>query len=162
MDQFLKDHKTQEAQDYYDVQVWVNQNSNKKDMFMIDPSITGGWLAFSNRSSFGNFRDWLVWTTTFSYNEKEFKLGVEKLIDLGINYQDYIGHDSRIQSNMIYHLMLEEKIIEEFYNLDISKLNFIIRKYDVDYIVYKKKLYNSKYDKKIVFENTNFIILKSS
>ena len=33
--QYFKDKNIEEAQDYYDVQVWANQNSNKQDMFMI-------------------------------------------------------------------------------------------------------------------------------
>ena len=70
------------------VQLWAKNNTANDALFMPDPTHYYGWRDFSERSSFGNLRDWGY--SSFAYNsDYEIYLeGKKRLAEFGFDIME--------------------------------------------------------------------------
>lgn len=141
---------------YMDVQKWANSNTEKNALFLIDPSMYYGWREYSQRSSFGNVREWLHTSWLYESNKNNFDAGISRALLFGINPEFYknrvVPHNGFIE--------LEKDLRENFYNLSSSRFKEIMLENQINFLVLKKNLIKNKLNLNVVYENTYFIVYR--
>lgn len=75
--------------DFYEAQLWARQNSQAQDSFMVDPTIFYGWRDFSERSSYGNIREWLHTSWLYDSKFEIYQVGIRRAQEFGVNLYNY-------------------------------------------------------------------------
>lgn len=145
------------AQSYKEVQLWANKNTKKDSIFMLDPSLGSGWRLYSERASFGTFREWTHNSWLYKGDYNVFKSGMERFKEYDINMENKkYNFDSKLK-----HLnVLTEDIKYKFYHFDRNWFDKISEKYNLNYIVMIKSEINKELNYQVIFENKLFIIYK--
>jgi hypothetical protein len=145
-----------EDNSYYEAQLWAAKNTPPGSLFLIDPAKHYGWIAFSHRPSFGNVRDWIVWPTTYSYNPAQFREGLRRLSEFGLDYRDFLDRWPPITGSEA----LTTAVSERFYAMTEADLDRMARKYGIKYVLYfKGKLKSPPPILNTVFENDDILIV---
>jgi hypothetical protein len=126
---------------------------------MPDPSHHYGWRDFSERSSFGNLREWgycaIAYTPTFEVGLD----GVERMREFGIDIEKITEEDLRHWKSSIYGRKLQKDIRSTFYHMEEERIKGLARKYKIDYIVMNKKYQKAELSAfNLAYENEDFIV----
>ena len=160
-DEYKRWHKrySEIASSYRDVQLWARKNTPVDSLFMPDPSHHYGWRDFSERSSFGNLREWGYCAIAYNPDYKLYQEGLKRMQEFGIDLES-IGEEDIINSaTFIYGSKLANDIRAMFYAMTAEQLRRISDKYGVDYIVMNKKYHKDKFNElKVDYENENYVI----
>lgn len=144
------------GQSYRDVQSWARDHTPNTALFMVDPTIYYGWRGYSERSTFGNLRDWLYhWA--YTSDAQHYQEGMKRFGEFGLDYHAYLA----IKPSRVAFEELNKEVQKRFYMFDDAKRVNIGRRYGVDYFVLKKSLMAKESSMPKVYENNMFIVLKS-
>jgi hypothetical protein len=141
---------------FKETQIWAKRNTAQDSLFMVDPTIYYGWRDFSQRSSFGNLREWLH--TSWLYNSKFsiYQEGLKRFNELSIDLKEYLISPSVKDFNN-----LSKRIEAAFYSKDDEWKKNMTNKFGIDYFVLRKDRIKQKSGLRIVYENTHFLILEA-
>jgi hypothetical protein len=146
-----------EAESYYEAERWAEQATPPASRFMIDPSKHYGWLAFSHRPTFGNVRDWIIWTTTYNYDADAFAEGTRRLRELGLDYHNYLDRKPPLVG--MGELIKDAR--DRFYQLSDPQLAALGQRYGIRYVLYFKNfLHRPPGIGHVVFQNRDLEILE--
>lgn len=149
------------AESYRDVQLWAKKNTPTDALFMPDPSHSYGWRDFSERSSFGNLREWGYCAIGYNPDAKVYREGIKRMREFGIDVEKIREEDIINSSTFIYGSKLVNDIRTEFYNMKEEQIQYLSNKYSIDYIVMNKQYHkNSFCSFNVAYENQHYIIYK--
>ena len=159
-DKYLRWHNryAEIASSYLDVQLWAKNNTPVDALFMPDPSHYYGWRDFSERSSFGNLREWGYSAIAYNPNVKTYNAGIQRMKDFGINIKEVTGDDFNKMNTFNYGQKLSIDLRKIFYNMNYIKLMELSKKYGINYIIRQKKYLTNPSRLKVAYENDNFIL----
>jgi hypothetical protein len=150
----MPEAQTKLSTDYLEAQRWARINTKTDAVFMVDPTIYYGWRDFSQRSSYGNLREWLHTGWLYDSQKLTYQEGMKRFGEFGINWADYLNRRPSIQG----FDDLSEDIKSAFYSKDEEWFKRLGGVYKINYIVFIKE--HLKYELKLrkVYENGSFII----
>ncbi len=149
------------ASSYLDVQLWAQKNTSSDALFMPDPSHSYGWRDFSERSSFGNLREWGYCAISYNPDYKIYQDGIERMNEFGIDIEKITEEDLKDSKAFIYGDKLRKDIRLKFYNMKARQFKALSRKYKINYVVMKKKYHQNEFDAfKVAYENKYYIMYK--
>lgn len=145
------------AKHFIDAQLWAKYNTDPDSVFLTDPSTETGWRSFSERSSFGNIREWLFISIYYTANTKLFEEGKRRSAEFGVDIDSISETDMRVKSG-IFGQVLSKKVAEYFYKMRIDKVKELSSKYKIDYIVFAKKRGVPQLQLQVAYENKAYLI----
>ena len=149
------------ASAYLDVQLWAKNNTAKDALFMPDPSHHYGWRDFSERSSFGNLREWGYTNITYNPDYSTYQEGLKRMKEFGIDMEIISEEILKNSKAFIYGQKLAEDIRMFFYSMNSKNLRAISSKHKIDYFIMKKKNQKVFFDDfEVVYENKFYIVYK--
>jgi len=143
------------AQDYKAVQLWANLHTSHDSLFMVDPTIYYGWRDYSQRSSFGNLREWLYSAWIYNSNYKVYSDGIKRFNEFGVDLKPYLETRPPLKG----FSKLDDEIRKKYYALADDWRISLARHYGIDYFVMKKSEIVEPSALNAVYENDNFLIL---
>lgn len=145
------------AESYKQAQLWAKDNTPKESLFMVDPTIYYGWRDYSQRSSFGNLREWLYTSWAYDSNANFYREGLKRFHEFSIRLDDYLAEKPPI----VGFSKLSPKIGEKYYSeSDEWRMN-LARKYGIDYFIMIKRYMTKPTMLQVAYENENFLVLKA-
>ena len=141
---------------YLHAQLWAKENTDPAALFMVDPTIYYGWRDFSQRSSFGNLREWLHTSWGYDSKKSNYKEGLMRASEFGYVPPAYLGETPPLSG----FDKIDKLVGENFYSYDASRFLNLSKKYQVNYIVMKKDRITVHLHFPIAYENDFFIIYK--
>jgi hypothetical protein len=148
---------------YLDAQIWAKNNTPKDSLFMPDPSHTYGWRDFSERSSFGNIREWTYTIIGYNSDYEILKKGLQRLKEFGIEVDKISEEDLKKDKSLLRGTKLTEEIRQAYYTMSDLRLKELCAKYQIDYVVFDKQFMKKERDRALfspAFENKHYLILK--
>jgi len=140
---------------YKAVQLWARDHTSIDAIFMVDPSIHYGWRAYSQRSSFGNLREWLYhWA--YSSDVQHFHEGMRRFGEFDLDYHEFLNvfpSDKGFND-------LSQEVQNRFYGFDDERKLSLAKKYDISYFVMEKKWITRSTRWPVAFENSEWLVLK--
>lgn len=153
----VPDSSLARSKSFKEVQIWAREKTETDSLFFIDPSLSYGWVGFSERATFGNIRDWLIWSVTYSQNAKAFEEGNKRLNFFGLNLSDYIGFKVPING----YAKMSNDIANIYYGFDNQELIYMQQVFGINFLVIEKRHQKQNYLFEPVFENTHFVVYKT-
>lgn len=145
------------ARDYKEVQLWAKSSTAKDVLFMTDPTIYYGWRDYSQRSSFGNLREWLLSSWQYNSDLRAYQEGMRRFNEFSIKLDDYLHEKPPI----VGFGKLNGKIKEKYYSANDEWRMNLARKYGIDYFVMIKKEMTEPSMQQVVYENEHFLVLEA-
>jgi len=152
----MPNSKKELAFDYLATQQWANISTSPTSLFMVDPTIYYGWRDFSQRSSFGNLREWLHTSWLYDSKETRFREGLTRFSEFGIDIEPY----KTIRPSITGFDKLSEDLRNIFYSKEDAWFIEISRRYGVDYLVIRKEFLLREYPFTKIFENAHFLVYR--
>jgi len=143
------------GQDYIETQIWVKNNTPNTALFMVDPTIHYGWRDFSQRSSFGNSREWVHVSWLYDSDEHIFREGMRRFSLFKLPIENYLTGFFPVTRG---HHKLTADVENAFYNFDEKWFENVQRIYGIHYVVMQKEKLKKQYAFPIVFENQRFVV----
>ena len=143
------------AKSYLDIQLWAQKNTTIDSLFMPDPSHSYGWRDFSERSSFGNLREWGYCSIAYNPDAKVYREGKKRIKEFGVEIDNVTTKDLKNDKNFIYGIKINNIVRKNFYNMSSVKIKKLSDKYNIDYVIMDKR-YGEKPSLKSVYENEYF------
>ncbi len=144
------------AADYKALQLWARENTAPNSLFMSDPSISYGWRDYSQRSSFGNFREWVFSSWSYDGELKVFNDSMQRIAEFGLNVRDFIGRGWPLSGYQEMNLLVEK----HYDSASDEWRQQLAAKYGIDFFVMNKKKMKAKTELPIAYENEHFLLLK--
>jgi len=148
---------------YKEAQSWAKYNTPVDALFMPDPAHAYAWRDFSERSSFGNLREWGFSSFAYNSNYTIYQEGLGRIKEFGIDIEKITESDLKTNKLLLRGEKINTDIREAYYNMEIDKLHSLCKKYHIDYIILDKRFVRKTYDKAkfmLVYENYYYIIMK--
>ena len=145
------------AQSYKEAQLWAKSNTAEFALFMPDPTIYYGWRDYSQRSSFGNLREWLYGSCGYDSNVQVYQEGMRRFNEFDINLDEYLHFIPPIDG----FYKLSSKVQERYYAFGDDWRQKLVNKYNIDYFILFKNKIKEPSRLPVVFENTDFVILSA-
>jgi hypothetical protein len=148
------------AGSYKQVQEWAKDNTPVDSLFMVDPAICYGWREFSQRSSFGNLREWIYnWATTNDFDI--YREGMKRFGEFGVELNPYLHFNPPIDG----YAALSGEVEKRYHHADDGWRMSLVRRYGIDYFVLDKNKMNKPVVETAgsfqwVYENSDFVVLK--
>lgn len=142
---------------YLETQRWAKEHTAPAALFLVDPTIYYGWRDFSERSSFGNAREWLHTSWLYDSKVEQYREGMRRFGEFGLHLEDYLNEKPSIDG----FNKLDRDLKKRFYELEPDRLAEIGLHYGVDYFVMKRSLIRTPYPFEKVFQNDSFVIFRS-
>jgi hypothetical protein len=141
---------------FMNAQLWAKDNSPSGALFMVDPTIYYGWRDFSQRSSFGNMREWLHTSWLYDSNRTNYDEGMRRAEEFGLSPFNYLNESPPI----LGYEKMDRDIRAAFYSFDENWFLNMSHKYGINYVVMRKKYIQKflKFEKD--YENDFIIIYK--
>jgi len=151
------------SRSYLEVQLWAKNNTSKESLFLIDPAHSYGWRDYSERSSFGNLREWTYTIICYNPDFQLLQRGLQRLREFGIELSNISEQDLKRDRSLLRGAKLTEDIRHAFYTMSDDRLKELCSKYQIDFIVFGKQFIKKEYDPAVFkreFENKYYLILK--
>lgn len=142
--------------DYLNTQLWAQQSTPVDAIFFPDPTILYGWRDFSERSSFGNFREWLHTSWLYNSNLASYKEGLRRFSLLKIDLEPYLRKPIKVSA----HSQLNYDIQKRFYRMKPEELTEIASGNNISYLVLQKRHKTISYPWPVAYENDSFLVYK--
>jgi hypothetical protein len=152
----MPDERKELASDYLAVQRWAGANAAPDSLFMVDPTIYYGWRDFSQRSSFGNLREWLHTGWLYDSQAAVYGEGLKRFGEFGIDIEPY----KRMRPSIDGYHRLSDDLRQVFYLKDPGWFEDLSRRYGIEYFVLQKKYIKRDLPFDEVFENASFVVYR--
>jgi hypothetical protein len=139
---------------YLNAQLWAKQNTPPAALFLVDPTIYYGWRDFSQRSSFGNMREWLHTSWLYDPKKVNYDEGLRRAAEFGFYPPNYLSESPPLNG----FVKIDKVVGEHFYSYDADRFREIAKKYSLDYIVMKKDRLKVRVLLPVAYENEFFVI----
>lgn len=140
------------ASSYLDVQLWAKNNTANNALFMPDPTHYYGWRDFSERSSFGNLREWGYCAIAYNPDFKLYQEGLKRMRAFGFDITE---------DNLKILKKSYKNFRKTFYTMNTEQLSELSRRYKIDYVIMNKKYHKNKFDAfNMAYENEYYIVYK--
>ena len=139
---------------FLEAQVWAKENTPITSLFMVDPTIHYGWRDFSQRSSFGNLREWLHTSWLYDSREANHEEGIQRVVKFGISIEDFLNQSP---PNSGFE-KLNKEIREQFYSFEVDWFRQMAVQYDINYLVMEKSNMRSRLPLPVKHENEFFVV----
>jgi hypothetical protein len=146
------------AASYMDLQLWVKNNTEVDALFMPDPTHYYGWRDFSERSSFGNLREWGYSGIVYRSEKSVYDEGVRRIKEFGIDIGKIGLEVIRDYPDFPYSDVLTGEVRKKYYQMDHEKLLDLATRYGIDYFIMEKSYMTIPVRLIPVYENEHFII----
>ena len=156
--QVMSSKQVRLASDYKQVQLWARDNTPRDALFMQDPTIYYGWRDYSQRSSFGNLREWLATSWMYNSDANAFYEGMKRFNEFDIDINKYIYPKPNIHKFPIFSRAVKER----FYSLGDEWRLDLVKRYGIDYFVMEKNEMKTSSQMLTAYENEHFIVLSVS
>jgi hypothetical protein len=140
------------GQSYRESQLWARDRSDPKALFMVDPTISYGWRDFSERSSFGSYREWLMVSWLYDSSLKTYSSGMERFSEFD-NIGDYADDLKNGEGRIV------EMVRTEYYDLASGLHHRLSTKYGINYFVFDNRFLTKGTLPKPIFSNRYFSIV---
>lgn len=147
----------EKSRSFLQTQLWAKEHTPYNALFFVDPTILYGWRDFSDRSSFGNLREWVHTSWLYTSTESVYREGLKRFGILGIDLKPYLNQKPIRQSN--YFVILDQALAN-FYNLPAEKINQVSSEYGISYLVLQQEHIHQKYNWPKAYENDDFVVYK--
>lgn len=128
----LRDKPLGEA--YLSAQLWAKENTVPAAFFLVDPTIYYGWRDFSQRSSFGNMREWLHPSWLYDPKKVNYNEVLRRDAEFGYSPPVYLKESPPLKGfDKIYAV-----VGDRFYSYDAERFREMAKTYSLNYIVMKK------------------------
>ena len=154
-------HVAQVAASYMDVQLWAKNNTPTSSLFMPDPAHSYGWRDFSQRSSFGNFREWGYSAIAYSPDKNMYQKGLARMREFGIDIEEVTDDSIRNSKSFSYSTLLRQDVRKRYYSMSGERLLDLAKRYSIDYFIMQKQYMAEPPQLQIAYQNDKFIILSS-
>jgi len=141
---------------FLSAQLWAKQNTDPTALFMVDPTIYYGWRDFSQRSSFGNLREWLHTSWLYDSKKSNYDEGLKRSFEFGYTSPAHLDLTPPLNG----FDKISKIVFENFYSYDESKFLNLSKKYQINYLVMKKDQTRVRLNFPVAYENIFFIIYK--
>lgn len=141
--------------DYKAAQLWARANTETSALFMVDPTIYYGWRDYSQRSSFGNLREWLFTTWLYDSSLARYQEGMRRFREFGIELQPFL----RYQPPLNGYAALGSEVRKKFYAADDAWRKTLAARYGIDYFVFMRQFATPATTLPVVYENKHFMIV---
>jgi hypothetical protein len=142
--------------DFKAAQEWARDHTRRDALFMVDPTIYYGWREFSQRSSFGNLREWLHTSWVYVANTAAFEEGYRRFGEFGIELAPHLGQRPSVIKGGD---ALTEKVRERYNTAGDDWRRAMTDRYGVDYFVVSKRHWKASSTLPVAFENDSFRVL---
>ena len=140
------------ASSYLDVQLWAKNNTANNALFMPDPTHNYGWRDFSERSSFGNLREWGYASFAYNSDYEIYLEGKKRLAEFGFDI---------MEENLSVLKKSYVNFRQTFYGMKAEQLSALSSKYKIDYVIMNKEYLKNKIDAfNVAYENECYIVYK--
>lgn len=139
---------------YLNAQLWAKQNTPPTALFLVDPTIYYGWRDFSQRSSFGNMREWLHTSWLYDPKKVNYDEGLRRAAEFGFYPPNYLSESPPLNG----FVKIDKVVGEHFYSYGADRFREIAKKYSLDYIVMKKDRLKDRVLLPVAYENEFFVI----
>jgi len=146
----------EQGREFMAAQRWAQAHTATDSLFMVDPTIYYGWRDYSERSSFGNLREWLHTGWLYDSSKKVYDEGMRRFAEFGEPLAPYLGHTPPMDG----FYQLNTAIEKRFYEAPPSWFVDLGKRYGIDYVVLMRKKLKQDYPFEKVFENTGFVIYR--
>lgn len=136
-------------------QLWAKNHTAPDSLFMVDPSLGGGWRALSQRASWGGAREWLYSAWIYASNYPLLKEGLHRLGYFGLDLDKYLKY----RRSIVGWNKLRKDLRESFYSKDDQWRRDLAKQYGIDYFVLQNKYFTGKSNLDEVYKNKYFVIL---
>lgn len=143
---------------YLNAQLWAKENTVPAALFMVDPTIYYGWRDFSQRSSFGNLREWLHTSWLYDSKKNNYDEGLRRAAEFGYSPPEYLNEFPPLKG----FDKIDKDMGDRFYSYDADWFRRMAKKYSLDYIVMKKERVKNRLLLPVAYENDFFVIYKFS
>jgi hypothetical protein len=152
------------ASSYLDVQLWAKSNTPSDSLFMPDPSHYYGWRDFSERSSFGNLREWGYTSIAYNPDQKVFEEGLRRMKELGVDISKVTMDDINKFTTVPYFYKFDN-VRKNYNNMSDSQLQKLSSENEIDYFIFNKSHLQKSLPKlfkkfRIAYSNDNFYVLQ--
>ncbi len=142
------------AEAYKEAQIWAKNNTQDTALFLVDPSIFYGWREYSERSSFGNVREWLHNAWLYNNDGEAFAKGLQRAQGF-IDPYEFTKNSKTV--NVDTSKIYIEAIKKKFYRNENNFLKGLIEKYHIGFIV-SENVYKGNFPGSVVYSNSQFSI----
>ena len=150
----MSDTQVKVSSDYLAAQRWASLFTPNNALFMVDPTIYYGWRDFSQRSSYGNLREWLHTSWLYNSRKANYDQGLQRLSEFGINPFEYLNEKPPI----IGFYKMSKDLEVKYYSMDLEAMSKIAKKYNISYILMLKDKTRKLTKLEVSFSNDSFII----
>lgn len=141
------------AKDYKALQLWAKANTPPNTIFMPAPENLS-WIEYSERPTFGDIRSWLQNGWAYSSDYQWYHEGLQRFSEFGIPIQPYFNRFSWEQ--------LWERLITVYYTKTGAWFNYMAKKYNIAYFVFRKEKIKTHYDMPLAYQNDSFVVYRSN
>lgn len=152
----ISDERKEFASNYLAAQRWARANTSPRTLFMVDPTIYYGWRDFSQRSSFGNLREWLHTSWLYDSQLGRYQEGFRRFGEFGIDIEPYKSIRPSIEGSH----RLTEDLRNVFYSKNADWFRGMSYRYGIDYVVLQKKYTAKEICLEYAFENSDFVVCR--
>lgn len=142
--------------DFKAAQQWARDHTRRDALFMVDPTLYYGWRDFSQRSSFGNLREWLHTSWVYAANTAAFLEGYRRFGEFGIELAPYLDQRPSIIKGSD---ALTAKVGERYNIAGDDWRGALADRYGIDYFVVSKRHWKAQSALPVAFENDSFRVL---
>lgn len=139
---------------YLNAQLWAKENTAPAALFLVDPTIYYGWRDFSQRSSFGNMREWLHTSWLYDSKKNNYDEGLRRAAEFGYSPPEYLNESPPLNG----FGKIDKDVGNRFYSYDADWFREMAKKYSLDYIVMKKERIKNRLLLPVAYENEFFVI----
>jgi hypothetical protein len=142
---------------FKEVQLWAREHTPPDALFMVDPTIYYGWRDFSQRSSFGNLREWLHTAWLYDTRGDRFEDGRGRFAEFGIALDPYLDARPPLAGAARLGAAVQRRYYEAG---DGWRRDLAVRR-GIDYFVFIKSHMRSPTGLPVAYENAAFLVAAS-
>ena len=122
---------------------------------MVNPTTIYGWRDYAQRSSFGNLREWLLTSWSYSSDFAVCQEGLKRVGEFGVKVDAYLGYRPMLAG----YRRLEDDVLRRYnaagddWRLDLA------RRYGIAFFVLEKAKGGVRTALPVAYENARFIVL---
>jgi hypothetical protein len=152
------------ASSYLDVQLWAKENTHTDALFMTDPTHYYGWRDFSERSSFGNLREWGYHSIAYNPDQKVFNEGLKRMQEFGLDITKVTKDDIMNYTRFPYYTKFNDNVQKSYNNMSDSQLKKLSENYGIEYFIFNRHYFSQTsllkfFDKfTIAYSNDHFYV----
>ena len=151
----LPKSKVRKYKAYRSAQYWARDHTPRDALFMVDPTLYYGWRDYSQRSSFGNVREWLHTSAGYTMDLAPCREGMKRVAELGVDWRDFLDPGPDLAG----FRALDEVVRRRYYAASDEWRLALARRYGIGYFVFLRSEMGAPSRLPVVFKNKYFVIV---